>query len=110
MGTMIATLDSEQTLSLPPEATSALGLRPGSRFAVTLKDGAILLQPLLADSLDQLRGIFSSNPRLEDDRIPTRREEAKSEVDRIATELRDMFKGEPSLEDEYFSLRDPDKW
>ncbi len=32
------------------------------------------------------------------------------EVDRIAAELRAMFAGEPSLEDEYFRLRDTDKW
>jgi hypothetical protein len=60
MGTMIVTLDSEQTLSLPPEATSALGLRAGSRLAVTLKGGAIFLQPLLANS-PEVCGVFSSD-------------------------------------------------
>jgi len=110
MGTMIVTLDSKQTLSLPPEASSALGLSAGSRLAVTVKDGAIFLHPLAANESDQVSGLSSSNPGLDDDLIAMRREEAKAEVDRIATELRDMFKGEPSLEDEYFSLRDPDKW
>jgi antitoxin component of MazEF toxin-antitoxin module len=61
MDTRIVTLEPEQTLSLPVEAITELGLRTGSRLAVTLKDGVIVLQPLLADSLAELRGIFSSD-------------------------------------------------
>ena len=57
MGAVIVTLESERTLSLPHEATSALGCAP-VRVSLTLKDGAILLQPL------QLRGIFSSDTGL----------------------------------------------
>ena len=64
MDTRIVTLEPEQTLSLPPEATAELGLRTGSRLAVSLKDGAILLQPLLAESLEELRGIFSADTDL----------------------------------------------
>jgi hypothetical protein len=36
--------------------------------------------------------------------------EAKARVDKIAAELRAMFAGEPSLEDEYFRDKDKDKW
>jgi hypothetical protein len=50
-------------------------LRAGSRLAVTIKDGTILLKPLLADDLDQLSGIFSSSPGLGDDLVQMRREE-----------------------------------
>ena len=64
MDTRIVTLEPEQKLSLPPEAAAELGLHTGSRLAVSLKDGALLLQPLLADSLEELRGIFSADTDL----------------------------------------------
>jgi hypothetical protein len=46
----------------------------------------------------------SADPKQSADR------EAKAKVDEIAAELRAMFAGEPSLEDEYFRDRDKDKW
>jgi hypothetical protein len=39
-----------------------------------------------------------------------REREAKAKVDRIAAELRGMFAGQSSLEDEYFRDRNTDKW
>jgi hypothetical protein len=35
---------------------------------------------------------------------------SKAEVDEIIAEMQGMFKGQPSLEDEYFRDRDKDKW
>ena len=61
MDTRIITLDSTKVIPIPPETASEAGLKVGSRLAITVKDGGILLQPLLADDLDQLCGIFSSD-------------------------------------------------
>lgn len=54
-------MDARGTLTLPAEAQEALGLQDGARFIVTVEDGRLLLQPLLASSLEELRGIFASD-------------------------------------------------
>jgi bifunctional DNA-binding transcriptional regulator/antitoxin component of YhaV-PrlF toxin-antitoxin module len=110
MTAQIATLTSPETMPLSPEAQSALGLRAGSRIAVTIEQGRVILQPLEEDDLDQLAGSLSSTPSMADELQQERAQEAKSKVDTIAAELRAMFAGEPSLEDEYFRDRDKDKW
>jgi hypothetical protein len=114
MTAQIATLTSPETLPLSPEAQSALGLRAGSRIAVTIEQGRVTLQPLeLEDEeedLDRLAGSLSSSPSMADELQKERAQEAKAKVDTIAAELRAMFAGEPSLEDEYFRDRDKDKW
>jgi antitoxin component of MazEF toxin-antitoxin module len=61
MATQIITMESPSNLPLPPEAVTALGLHTGSRVAVTIQNGRIVLQPLLADTLDDLYGIFYSD-------------------------------------------------
>jgi bifunctional DNA-binding transcriptional regulator/antitoxin component of YhaV-PrlF toxin-antitoxin module len=104
MTAQIATLTSPETLPLSPEAQSALGLRPGSRIAVTIEHGRVILQPLKEDDLNQLASGMIEKPQHDRDR------EAKAKVDTIAAELRALFAGGPSLEDEYFRDRDKDKW
>jgi bifunctional DNA-binding transcriptional regulator/antitoxin component of YhaV-PrlF toxin-antitoxin module len=64
MSTQIVTLDSPTAITLPEETATAFGLHRGSRVAVTIKEDGILLQPLLADDLHHLRGIFSSDTDL----------------------------------------------
>ncbi len=64
MDTQIITLESSRNIPLPSEAVDALGLRAGSRLVLSVKDGAIHLQPLLAGDLDALCGIFSSQTDL----------------------------------------------
>ena len=64
MATQIVTLESAANVPIPAETANALGLHAGSRVAVTLKGGAIVLQPLLADNLDELCGIFSTDTDL----------------------------------------------
>jgi bifunctional DNA-binding transcriptional regulator/antitoxin component of YhaV-PrlF toxin-antitoxin module len=110
MTAQIAILTSPETLPLSPEAQSALGLRAGSRLAVTIEEGRVILQPLEHDPLDQLAGSLTSSPSMADELLAERDREAKAKVDRIAAELRGMFAGQPSLEDEYFRNRDKDKW
>jgi hypothetical protein len=75
MDTQVVTLESGSNVPLPAEAVDRFGLHVGSRLIVSIRDGGILLQPLLADDLDQLCGIFASTPGLENDLYQMRREE-----------------------------------
>jgi len=110
MNSQIAILTSPETLPLSREAQDALGLRAGSRVTVTIEEGRVTLQPLEEDDLDQLAGSLSSSPSMADELHADREREAKAKVDRIAAELRGMFAGQSSLEDEYFRDRNTDKW
>ena len=60
----IAIVDSAGSISLPAVTKEIYGLHPGSRVTVSNEEGRIILQPLLANSLDELHGIFSSTPGL----------------------------------------------
>ncbi|WP_213806981.1 AbrB/MazE/SpoVT family DNA-binding domain-containing protein [Granulicella sp. dw_53] len=62
MERQIAILSQTGDLPLPAEAQTTLGLHPGSRLAVSVEDGRIVLQPVSMDDLDELCGIFSTNP------------------------------------------------
>jgi len=110
MSSQIAILDSPDRLILSQEAQTALGLHAGSRIQVIIEQGKVTLQPVEQEV--QRRGTeeVSSSSSAGEEIIHRRKQEAKVEVDRITAELRDMFAGEPSLEDEYFRLRDTDKW
>jgi bifunctional DNA-binding transcriptional regulator/antitoxin component of YhaV-PrlF toxin-antitoxin module len=110
MASQIAILTSPETLPLSPEAQSALGLRAGSRVTVTIEEGRVILQPLEEGDLGQLAGDLFRSPSMADEILDERDRAAKAKVDRIAAELRGMFAGQPSLEDEYFRNRDKDKW
>ena len=110
MNSQIAILDSPDRLILSQEAQAALGLHAGSRIEVIIEQGKVTLQPLEQEV--QPSGSEEVSPSSDDGpEVPQQRKHrALMEVDRIAAELRAMFAGEPSLEDEYFRLRDTDKW
>jgi AbrB family looped-hinge helix DNA binding protein len=81
-----ATVDRNGQLLLPAEVQSALSILPGSRVEIIVHDKGIRL--LLQD----------------DRRLP------EADAMRILGELRGMFAGEPSIEDEYRRDRDRDAW
>lgn len=56
---MNATLTSKGQLTLPKAARDALGLEAGTRFAVKIVDGKLLLTPARVDALS-VRGILKS--------------------------------------------------
>jgi hypothetical protein len=109
MSSQIAVLDSPDRLILSREAQTALDLHTGSRIEVIIEQGKVTLRPL-DQKLQHPASEGASSFGASEEVLSQRKHEAKIEVDRIAAELRAMFAGEPSLEDEYFSLRDPDKW
>ncbi len=110
MNAQIAILESPDTLRLSQEAQSALGIRAGSRISMTIEEGRVILEPFEEDDLKQFAGSLSSPASIADELTEDRKREARAKVDQIANELRSMFAGQPSLEDEYFRTRDVDKW
>jgi hypothetical protein len=109
MSAQIAIVESPDTLRLSREAQTALGIRAGSRISMTIEQGRVILEPLEEDDLN-LAGSLSSSASMADELLADRKREARAKVDQIASELRSMFAGGPSLEDEYLRSRDVDKW
>ncbi|HWB32550.1 MAG TPA: hypothetical protein VG714_05190 [Acidobacteriaceae bacterium] len=84
MAAQIAIFDSPDILHLSEEAQAALRAQPGSRISVLIEDGKVTLQPAAEEhgesvggqkTLDDLCGIFSSTPGLEDDLKEWRRQD-----------------------------------
>jgi AbrB family looped-hinge helix DNA binding protein len=86
MERQIATVDNNGQLLLPAEVQSALGIPPGSEVEILVQD-------------QEIRLLVQGKRRL-----------PEADANRIINELRGIFAGEPSLEDEYFRDRDKDKW
>ncbi len=49
---------------IPAEMRTSLGIRPGTRIAVTQDGSRIVLEPVSEDLVDKTRGIFSGKPSL----------------------------------------------
>jgi len=75
MSAHIAILASPENLPLSAEAQSALGVRAGSRIAVTIEQGRVVLQPLEEDDLEQLAGSLASSISMSDELQQDRRQE-----------------------------------
>ena len=67
MERQIAILNSNGTLPLPSETRASLGLHARSQLLLPVENGRIVLEPLKLNDLDELCGIFSSTPGLEDE-------------------------------------------
>ena len=55
---MLARLSSKGQLVIPKPVRQALGLRAGTRFDVQLKEGKIILQPVVTSAVDALYGKY----------------------------------------------------
>ncbi len=49
---------------IPAEMRTSLGIRPGTRIAVTQDGSRIVLEPVSEDLVDKTRGMFSGKPSL----------------------------------------------
>ncbi len=49
---------------IPPALRKRLGIKNGSRVALTEKDGALLVQPVMADSIRSLEGSLNREKRI----------------------------------------------
>jgi len=64
MSSLFASLNLDGLLPIPAEAQEALGLHPGSRLEITVRDGQLIARPVQTDDLKQLRGILSGGSDL----------------------------------------------
>jgi len=79
-----ATIESPDKVPLSKEVQEALGLRAGSGIEITIEEGKVTLQPLEDDGRSRL---------------------SEAGTRRAIGELRGMFRGQPSLEDDLHKMR-----
>jgi AbrB family looped-hinge helix DNA binding protein len=64
MSTRITTVSSKGQFVIPAEIRESLGIEPGTRISVTLKDSRIVLEPVSEELVDRTRGLFAGKPSL----------------------------------------------
>jgi AbrB family looped-hinge helix DNA binding protein len=60
----ITTVSTKGQFVIPAEMRSALGIKPGTRIAVTQQGSTITLQPVTEELVDQTRGMLAGGPSL----------------------------------------------
>jgi len=58
----ITSVSTKGQFVIPAEMRTALGIRPGTRIAVTQDESRIVLEPVTEDLVDKTRGMFSGKP------------------------------------------------
>jgi AbrB family looped-hinge helix DNA binding protein len=64
MNRQITTVSTKGQFVIPSEMRSALGIKPGTRIAVTHDGAKITLQPVTADLVDKTRGMLKGKAHL----------------------------------------------
>jgi AbrB family looped-hinge helix DNA binding protein len=64
MTLQITTVSTKGQFVIPSEMRSALGIKPGTRIAVTHDGTKITLQPITVELVDQTRGMLKGKARL----------------------------------------------
>jgi bifunctional DNA-binding transcriptional regulator/antitoxin component of YhaV-PrlF toxin-antitoxin module len=73
----IATINGEGELVIPESILQVLGVTPGTRVSLSVKEDQIILRPITAKFVDSLRGRFAGGPSMTDELIAERRAEDK---------------------------------
>ncbi|MHB8218000.1 MAG: AbrB/MazE/SpoVT family DNA-binding domain-containing protein [Candidatus Sulfotelmatobacter sp.] len=60
----ITTVSTKGQFVIPSEMRTSLGIRPGTRIAVTQDGSRIVLEPVSEELVDKTRGLFSGKPSL----------------------------------------------
>jgi AbrB family looped-hinge helix DNA binding protein len=60
----ITTVSTKGQFVIPSEMRASLGIRPGTRIAVTQDGSRIVLEPVSEELVDKTRGLFSGKPSL----------------------------------------------
>jgi AbrB family looped-hinge helix DNA binding protein len=71
----ITTVSTKGQFVIPSEMRSALGIKPGTRIAVTQDGTKIILQPVTPELVDQTRGMLKGKPSLTKALLRQRRRE-----------------------------------
>jgi AbrB family looped-hinge helix DNA binding protein len=64
MNRQITTVSTKGQFVIPSEMRSALGIKPGTRIAVTYDGTKIVLEPVTAELVDKTRGMLAGGPSL----------------------------------------------
>jgi len=70
---MISTVSTKGQLVIPAGMRETLGILPGSRVALSLEDGVIVLRPVSERLVDETCGMFRAGPSLADELQQERR-------------------------------------
>ena len=73
----ITTVSTKGQFVIPSEMRMSLGIRPGTRIAVTQDGSRILLEPVSEELVDKTRGLFSGKPSLAEELKRERRRKDK---------------------------------
>jgi AbrB family looped-hinge helix DNA binding protein len=60
----ITSVSTKGQFVIPAEMRTALGIKPGTRIAVTQDGSRIVLEPVSEELVDKTRGIFRGKPSL----------------------------------------------
>jgi AbrB family looped-hinge helix DNA binding protein len=60
----ITSVSTKGQFVIPAEMRTSLGIKPGTRIAVTQDGSRIVLEPVSEDLVDKTRGIFRGKPSL----------------------------------------------
>jgi AbrB family looped-hinge helix DNA binding protein len=69
----ITSVSTKGQFVIPSEMRESLGIKPGTRIALTLEGSRIVLEPVSEDLVDKTRGLFSGKPSLSAELMRERR-------------------------------------
>jgi AbrB family looped-hinge helix DNA binding protein len=64
MNRQITAVSTKGQFVIPSDMRSALGIKPGTRIAVTHDEGKIILEPVTNELVDKTRGMLAGGPSL----------------------------------------------
>ena len=64
MARQITSVSTKGQFVIPAEMRTSLGIKPGTRIAVTRDGSRIILEPVSEELVDKTRGIFRGKPSL----------------------------------------------
>jgi AbrB family looped-hinge helix DNA binding protein len=73
----VATVSSKGQLVIPANIREALGIGPGTKLVLTIEKSHILLRPVTAKLVEELRGILAGGPSMADELQAQRRADDK---------------------------------
>ncbi|MGA2413619.1 MAG: AbrB/MazE/SpoVT family DNA-binding domain-containing protein [Candidatus Sulfotelmatobacter sp.] len=73
MNRQITTVSTKGQFVIPSAMRSALGIKPGTRIAVTQEASRIVLEPVSEDLVDRTRGMLAGGPSLSKSLLRERR-------------------------------------
>jgi AbrB family looped-hinge helix DNA binding protein len=75
MTRQITSVSTKGQFVIPSEIRESLGIKPGTRIAVTQEGSRIVLEPVSDELVDRTRGLFSGTPSLSEELKRQRRQE-----------------------------------